>query len=163
MSEINRLLDQLQRAFDGDAWSGPNLQATLAGVTAAQAASHPVPQAHSIWELVLHLTTWLNVVRERLHTHTLIGPSDAENWPTVPALPTTAAWQQAQEQLRHAHAQLVEAVSYLTDADLARSPEPLAEYPAGTPGSYYVLLHGLVQHNQYHTGQIALLRKAFGA
>ncbi|RSK35239.1 DinB family protein [Hymenobacter metallilatus] len=163
MSEINRLLDQLQRAFEGDAWSGPNLLATLAGITAEQAAARPLAGAHRIWELVLHLTTWLQVGRQRLLTHSLIGPSEAENWPDVPAEATEAAWQQALLRLRQAHEQLLAAVASLTDADLDRSPRPLPEYPAGTPGSYYVLLHGLVQHNQYHTGQIALLRKALSA
>ncbi|HYW06592.1 MAG TPA: hypothetical protein VE913_06535, partial [Longimicrobium sp.] len=31
----------------------------------------------------------------------------------------------------------------------------------GSGVSYYVLLHGVVQHNLAHTAQIALLRKAF--
>jgi len=29
----------------------------------------------------------------------------------------------------------------------------------GTGSTYYVMLHGAVQHNLYHAGQIALLRK----
>ena len=161
MSEINRLLDQLHRAFNGDAWSGPNLQVTLAGLPAAQAAAHPLPGAHSIWEIVLHLSTWLRVVRQRLATHTLIGPTEAENWPPLPAHPDEAAWQRALAELQAGHMELLAAVQELSDDELAQSPTPLAEYAAGTPGSYYVLLHGVVQHNQYHTGQIALLRKAF--
>ncbi|WP_354582106.1 DinB family protein [Hymenobacter sp. UYP22] len=160
MSEINRLLDQLHRAFDGDAWSGPNLQSTLAGLSAAQAAAHPLAGAHSIWEIVLHLTTWLRVVRQRLATHTLIGPTDAENWPSLPTVPHDAAWQQALADLQAAHTELLAAVQALTDENLLQLPTPSADYPAGTPGSYYVLLHGVVQHNQYHTGQLALLRKA---
>jgi hypothetical protein len=39
MSEIQRIIDQLQRAFDGDAWSGPSLEATLQNLSAAQAAT----------------------------------------------------------------------------------------------------------------------------
>ena len=161
MQEINRVLDQFRRADDGGAWSGASVQATLAGLTATQAAAHPLAGAHSIWEIVLHLHTWLEIVRRRLETNMLLGPTDDENWPPVPAEPTEAAWQHAQQQLRQAHEQLLAAVAGLHDADLDRLPEPLAGYPASTPGSTYVLLHGLVQHNQYHTGQIALLRKAF--
>jgi hypothetical protein len=29
--------------------------------------------------------------------------------------------------------------------------------------SYYVLLHGIAQHDAYHGGQIALLKRAGGA
>jgi hypothetical protein len=31
--------------------------------------------------------------------------------------------------------------------------------PAAEPQTFYVLLHGAVQHNLYHAGQIALLKK----
>ena len=48
MPEIPRLLDQLRRVFNGDPWCGPSLLTNLEGVTAAQAAQHPIPNAHSI-------------------------------------------------------------------------------------------------------------------
>lgn len=160
MSETERILDQLQRTFGGDAWAGPSLQATLAGLTAGQAAAHPVPGAHSIWEIVLHLETWLQVVRRRLKTLRLTGPTDEENWPPVPAEPSEEAWEQAQVQLRRAHEQLLSTVAQLSAADLHQPLATHAGYPAGTPGPAYVLLHGLAQHTCYHTGQIALLRKA---
>ncbi len=42
MSETKRIKDQLSRAFDGEAWHGPSVFEVLAGVTAEQAAAHPV-------------------------------------------------------------------------------------------------------------------------
>ena len=33
--------------------------------------------------------------------------------------------------------------------------------PPAITDSRYVLLHGVVQHNLYHAGQIAILKKAF--
>ena len=53
MSEIKRINDQLKRAFEGTAWHGPSVSEVLAGVTAEQAAAHPIAGAHSIWEIVL--------------------------------------------------------------------------------------------------------------
>ncbi|GGE97391.1 DinB family protein [Hymenobacter cavernae] len=161
MTEIERLLDQFRRAYNGDSWAGPSLVDTLQGVTAAQAAAHPLPGAHSIWEIVLHLTTWVEIVQQRLEEDKLIGPTDAQNWPGLPVVTDEAAWQQAQANLGWAHEQLLSKVASLRDEDLGRHLQPLDDYPASTPGPYYVLLHGLVQHNLYHTGQIALLRKAF--
>ncbi|MBX0291168.1 DinB family protein [Hymenobacter sp. HSC-4F20] len=161
MKQTELLLDQLRRAFDGDAWAGPSLQATVSGTSAAQAAAHPVVGAHSIWEIVLHLDTWLQIVRQRLETNQLIGPTDEQNWPPLPPTPDETSWQQAQAHLHAAHEQLLGAVARLQDTDLDRYLEAQPEYAAGTPGTYYVLLHGLVQHNLYHAGQIALLRKAF--
>lgn len=160
MLEIERLLDQFRRAYDGDSWAGPSLLATLQGLTAAQAQQRPLPAAHSIWEIVLHLETWLQVVRRRIAEHKLLGPTDEQNWPALPAVADEAAWQQAQDRLTHAHAHLLTTVATLHDADLERYLPQEPTYAQGTPGSYYVLLHGLVQHTLYHTGQIALLRKA---
>jgi len=161
MTEIERLLDQFHRAYNGDSWAGPSLTDTLHGITAAQAAAHPLEGAHSIWEILLHLDTWIRTVYRRVEANKLIGPTNAENWPSLPEVADEAAWQQAQARLGQAHEQLLTRLSHLRDADLSREPEPVPDYPAGTPGSYYVLLHGLVQHHLYHTGQIALLRKAF--
>ena len=52
--EMMRLEEQLRRALDGEAWHGPSVLEVLAGVSAEQASSHPIPGSHSIWELVLH-------------------------------------------------------------------------------------------------------------
>ena len=53
-----RLADQLRRAFDGSAWHGPALIELLQDVDAATAAAKPLPEVHSIWELVLHIAVW---------------------------------------------------------------------------------------------------------
>ena len=63
MSEIERMLDQLKRAFEGEAWHGPSVKEAIAGVTAAQAHARPLANAHSIWELVQHIAVW-EAVRE---------------------------------------------------------------------------------------------------
>jgi len=160
MTEINRLLDQFRRAYDGDSWAGPSLVATLRPLTAAQALRRPLPAAHCIWEIVLHLETWLRIVRRRLEEHQMIGPSATENWPPLPAVADEAAWQQAKQQLQQAHDHFLGVLITLQDEDLERVMLPAPDYPSGTPGTYYVLLHGLVQHTLYHTGQVALLSKA---
>ena len=66
MTEIERILDQLKRAYEGDAWHGPSVREALAGVTAQQAHARPLTNAHSIWELVHHIAVWENVGRRRL-------------------------------------------------------------------------------------------------
>ena len=66
MTEIDRILDQLKRAFEGGAWHGPSVKEVLHGVTAAQAHARPLPNAHSIWELVQHIAVWEDVGRRRL-------------------------------------------------------------------------------------------------
>lgn len=162
MSEIHRITDQLQRAFDGDAWSGPSLWATLQGVSPSQAATQVLPTVHSIWEIVLHLTAWIRTVQQRLQEDRLIEVPDADDWPPIP--PTTAvAWEQTLATLAQAHAELLTTVAQLSSTDLDRQLGATRDRPQGAGVSYYVMLHGLAQHNLYHAGQLALLRKAVGA
>ena len=60
MLEASRIADQLRRAFSGDAWHGSPLSELLSDVAADQAFAHPLPSAHTIWELVLHIDAWVN-------------------------------------------------------------------------------------------------------
>ena len=60
------IVDELRRAFYGEAWHGDSLFEILRGVTAAQAAARPIKTAHSIWELVLHISAWDGAARRRM-------------------------------------------------------------------------------------------------
>jgi uncharacterized damage-inducible protein DinB len=153
MSESSRVADQLRRAFDGDAWHGDSVLEILKGVTAAQAAAHPIENAHSIWELVLHIAAWDGAVLRRMGGNAVIL-SDTENFPPV-ADPNDAAWRAALEQVRRGHMQLVSAVAAFPDSRLY-SMVPGKE---GAHYTFYYMLHGLAQHELYHAGQIALLKK----
>lgn len=153
MPEIELLVDQLKRAFDGEAWHGPALIEVLGGIDAKTAAAHSIPEAHSIWELVLHLTTWERVIARRIHGEALM-PSDDENFPIVQQA-TDTAWRDAIKSLRATHTALIELISALKESRL----------DDGVPGKDYDLrfmLTGAVQHAAYHGGQIALLKKAQG-
>ena len=68
MNEVERLADQLARAHDGDAWYGAPTRVVLRGITPEQAARRPISQAHNIWEIVLHITSWQREVLHRLRT-----------------------------------------------------------------------------------------------
>jgi len=65
MSQARSFADQLERAFRGGAWHGPAVAEALAGVDAARAAARPLAGAHSIWEIVRHLTVWYDAPRRR--------------------------------------------------------------------------------------------------
>jgi uncharacterized damage-inducible protein DinB len=150
-TECDRIADQLFRMVEGDAWHGPSVRALIADVSPDVAASHPIAGAHSIWELVHHMTAWAVIARRRLGGE-IVDPSPAEDWPAVD-LTTPAAWTTATQALERSHADLRRAVLALGDSHLEdRTP--------GKPHSLYVLLHGVVQHTGYHAGQVAILKRA---
>ena len=152
LSEATRIADQLQRAFDGDAWHGPALLELLEDVDAATAAAKPLPDAHSIWELVLHVAAWDNAGLRRLAGEKAKLKGKA-NFPPVPVPPTEEAWRSAVAATKHTHEMLVEAVSRLSE-------KRLREQVPGKPYDFYHLFHGIAQHELYHAGQIAILKKA---
>src|SRR5690349_1614814 len=98
MGEVRRINDQLRRAFEGQAWHGPSLIELLSDVTAEQAAAKPVPAAHSIWELVLHIEFWEEVARRRVEGDEA-RVQDGEGLFTVTDT-SEAAWQAAVERLK---------------------------------------------------------------
>lgn len=151
MSEIQRIADQLERGFDGDAWHGDPLMKILNGITAEQAAAHPIAGAHSIWEIVNHLRTYRAAIPVRLRGE-VKELSDAEDWPAVTDKSETA-WRNCLSDFRRRHEAFMEAVRGFSERKLTESV-PNRDH------SYYVLLHGMVQHDLYHAGQIAILKKA---
>jgi uncharacterized damage-inducible protein DinB len=134
------------------AWHGPSLQELLSDVSATQAASRPLPGAHSIWELVLHIAAWEGVVLRRLEGEVIPSNVTAEeDWPPVGDT-SEAAWQGALASLAGGNKRLRDALRKLDDADLDR-------VVAGQQYTVYFMLHGAIQHDLYHAGQIALLKK----
>ena len=153
MSEATRIADQLTRTFAGEAWHGDSLFEILEGVTAKQAAARPIKNAHTIWELVLHIAAWDNAVLRRLGG-VAVTLSDAQNFPPVTDVSETA-WRKALAEVRRVHEELVKAVSVLPDSQL----DEMVPGKEGAHYTFYYMLHGVAQHELYHAGQIALLKK----
>ena len=155
MSEVRRIEDQLRRAFEGQAWHGDSLMELLNSVTAGQAAARALKDVHSIWEIVLHIAFWEEVSRRRAEGDEAPVENLADGW-VSPTNSSDAAWQQTLEKLRQTNEALCQTIAKLDD-------ERLKESAAGQPYSIYFMLHGVIQHNLYHAGQIAVLKKALNS
>jgi uncharacterized damage-inducible protein DinB len=151
MSKIQAIIEELQNIHDGDAWHGPSLKESLSGLTARQAATRPLGNAHSIWEIALHIAGWEDVFRRRLEGEAISEPEEGD-FPT-PAAVSEDAWGRALDRVNGAHRALIGTIAGLTD-------ERLREMVVGKDYTVEYLLRGLVRHNVYHAGQIALLKKA---
>jgi uncharacterized damage-inducible protein DinB len=149
--ELASLIDDLKRGYAGDAWHGPPLRKILDGVTAEVASARPIPGGHSIWELVVHLSSWEDVVVRRIEECRAIEAPDGGDFPPV-GDPGPEAWEVAVAQLDSKHEQLLQTISQL---DAARLRETVAgkDYPIAH------MIRGVVQHMAYHAGQIAVIKK----
>ena len=151
MSQITNLLDELKRIHNGEPWHGPSLRTVLTGVLAKQAAARPLPTAHSIWELVLHIGAWEKVMTDRLEGQATEEPDEGDFPPVTDT--TEEAWARTLAWLDTTHEELLNRVAQMNDADLEQ----------GVVGKDYTtgfMLHGVVNHSAYHAAQISLLKKA---
>jgi len=151
MNEIHRIVDQLQRAHDGEPWYGDPLMIILDGVTAKVAADRS-RSAHSIWELLTHITVWQQEGARRLRDRNYRKLSHEEDWPAITDT-SEQAWKNTVQALVSAHHDLIAALRQF-------DPTSLDQTVSGSPNqSYYLVLHGVIQHTIYHAAQIALLKK----
>lgn len=167
---IARLLDSLRRSVAGDAWHGPSLHEALDGLDAHAAATRAIPGAHTIWELVLHLTGWMREVARRVDGAAPALPPEGD-WPDMPMRLDAHHWRDDRRRLAEAHEALLAAVARLDPARLDErmqpTPEPGAAPPSdaalGVRHTVHGMLVGVAEHNAYHGGQIAILRRAVAA
>ena len=152
MSEAKELARQLEATVDGPMWHGPALAELLRDVSPEQAAARPIAGAHSIWELVLHITVWADIAAERLRGGALDDPPASKDWPPVSAT-SRDAWTSATGRMAGAYRMLAKAAATLDDAGLGAEIRGRG-YSAAT------MLRGVVEHGTYHGGQIAILKRA---
>jgi len=156
MTECARLADQIRRAFEGEAWHGDALLRLLRGVNAKTAARRPIKSAHSIWEIALHIAAWDRAVLRRIRGEIVRVPAQ-QNFPTIKDT-SEAAWADALAGLKRTHSELVEAVAAFPDSRLSEQVAGKSQ----THHNFFYMFSGVVQHELYHAGQIAMLKKAQG-
>ena len=154
-TELERLEEQLERVLEGEAWHGPSVLEVLDGVSAPQAAAHPIAGAHSIWELVLHLCSDYELVLRRLGGDGR-PLTESEGWPSVPES-SAENWAESTRVLKQLNAELRRAIRSFPPERLDEPLVPEAPYSA------YTQFIGVTQHHLYHAGQMALLKKALGS
>lgn len=157
-TECNRIALQLASTINGEAWYGDSLRQILEGVTAKQALARPIPNAHSIWELVYHVDAWVKFALGAIQgTPIPAWPAmpKEQDWPPVTAT-SDDAWKAALNSFFSDHLKMVEAIKGFTD-------ERLDATVPGRTYNFYQLFQSTTQHAVYHAGQIALLKKAASA
>ena len=152
------LIDELEKAFHGDAWHGNNTMSLLTTADAEKVYMHPIANAHSIAELVLHMTAWTEEVIERLHGAAAKEPLRGD-WPE-PREQSSAEWELMLNDFKKANQKLLDTLNNLNLSDWATPVKDDRDFVAkDATTNYSQLVNGLIQHHAYHSGQIALLLK----
>jgi uncharacterized damage-inducible protein DinB len=148
MRLVEGMIEELNRTWNGEAWYGPSLRPLLEGITEERAKAHPIPNAHSILEVVIHSAFWMATTVRQLDG--FAGPIPPEqDWRNV----RTTSWTEAIAELERGYAALLDRVARMSDEEMKRML-------ANRKYTAYTLLRGITEHNIYHAGQLAMLKKA---
>ena len=149
-SEVRRISKMMHDIFDGAAWHGPSIMQVLNKVSPEQAFKvneHIRP----VCELVRHMTSWKIFATERLKGNHDFEITKRENW-NVRNRDNPLLWNEIVDDLKEGHRQLMDILENTVD-------DKLLEVVEGKGYTYYTLLHGVIQHDLYHLGEIVLLSK----
>ncbi|UCE95880.1 MAG: DinB family protein [Candidatus Bathyarchaeota archaeon] len=156
MNEIELIVDMLMQTFDGRAWHGPSFMSVVNGVTKAQASGRPVEKGHTIWEIVSHCSYWMDAVTKALHSQRMPDIKTDEDWPKMGK--TEQDWIKTQEVARKACNELTHSLKNL-DKDIFTQKVHGSYNGEPYSTTYRRMIHGISDHNTYHSGQIAILKK----
>ncbi|HYC39924.1 MAG TPA: DinB family protein [Chitinophagaceae bacterium] len=153
--EVQAIRRNLEQVLNGEPWYGRPVYAILGEVDESQAFHKPAPNAHSLTELLYHMITWADFTLQRLNKNkeSDLKTSEELDWRTID--PNVHSWKKGMEEYRRIHDRIL-AILDEKDDDFLNEIVDERQY------NFRFLLNGLVQHNIYHLGQVAYVRKMLG-
>lgn len=149
--EILYIEEQIIDTYEGDPWFGRNARSLLAEVGEAIAFEKPNDQ-HSIVELLWHMINWREFTISRFKKDAKdLHHFEVNDWRELDHANKTL-WQQGLQRLHQTQNELLEIIQAQKDEMLDRNVEE-RNY------NFRKLLNGILQHDIYHLGQIAYIKK----
>jgi uncharacterized damage-inducible protein DinB len=142
--------------------------ACVEDISAEMAARTVAGYPHSIWQIVEHMNYWMDYDLGKVAGENRPHPDKAiESWPAhpSPAAGSRSVEEQWQATVRR-FTDLLARLTRLAESDAAALERKVQNLgPAQSPreSTVHAMLWQIATHNSYHAGQIALLRRQFGA
>ncbi len=150
MKETKRIEKLFEDLYDGEPWIGVSIFDTLKGISAEQAAKKITPHWNSIWEIVNHIIYWRLNVLKRVHGEVIVSPEN--NYFEKISDTSEAEWKNTLKRLEDSQQQWIAFLKKFRERDFENIYK-------NNGLSYYEHVHGIIQHDAYHLGQIVLLAK----
>ena len=132
--------------------------ACVEDISAQLAARHVADFPHSIADLVFHMNYWMNYELTRIRGEKPKYPEhNAESFPSTPQ-----EWDHLKRDLSWFLGEFAK-LAGSPRAELERQLESIQEGDKKVSGTLESILWQMVAHNSYHSGQIAMIRRALGA
>lgn len=153
-NEINHYITELETIYDGEPWYGKPLMAVLKEADAKAVFKKQNNNGHSAYEVLHHVLAWRELLVKRLNgdTPSNIKIDSDTDWSSLPEKQTASEWNALVRKIQQNQKELISGLSKWKDDALDKNFAGAA-YPLRT------FLHGQIQHDIYHIGQIALALK----
>ncbi len=151
---LNQYVLQFEAIYNGQPWYGNSICEILTSVTPAKAYWQPTKEAHTIAQIVSHMIYWRQALIKRLEGDREYKPSmkSEDNWKSNAQL-KKAGWKSLLKTLDASQAQLLSL--------LAKEKDALLKKKYSDKATFHDLINGILQHDLYHTGQIAYLKSSY--
>ena len=148
---LQYIIQQLRDSYEGDPWHGGSVKNTLERIPVQKVFVKPSPGAHSPLELLYHIVIWREFTISRLVADQTRDPHyfEEKNWQALDHK-DHSLWQKGLWQLQDTQERLINILQEKED-DLLEKIVPERKY------NYRFLLQGTIQHDIYHTGQLAYI------
>lgn len=150
--EIQYIISTLQKTLDGEPWYGRPVVAMLEEIDPAMAYKKPAANSHSLADLLFHMNSWAEFTLRRLEGDEQKDDTyfDKIDWRAID--PAVHTWQEGLKQFTNFNQQIISILQQKDDHFLKEMVD-FREY------NFRFLLNGYIQHNIYHVGQVAYLKK----
>ncbi len=152
MKEAQRLISLFEKLYSGSPWIDVNLLSTLESISSSQANQRILPKCNTIWEITNHIIAWRKNVLQRVKGHILITPTNNYFEPVTDN--SQEAWATTLMSLKDSQDEWTDFLRKLNSHEFDKIYE-------NNSMTYYEHIHGILQHDAYHLGQIVLLAKQF--
>lgn len=150
--EIQSIIRNLQNTLDGDPWYGRPVYAILREVDSSVAYHKPTPGPHSLIDLLYHMLTWAEFTLKRIEKNRIddLDAFEKLDWREID--PLIHDWDEGLAAFIATNQQIIALLHSKEDSFLNETVD-YRDY------NFRYLLNGIIQHNIYHIGQVAYVKK----
>lgn len=150
--EIQSIIRNLENTLAGEPWFGRPVYALMEEIDEGIVYKKPNDNSHSLIELLYHMITWAEFTARRLEGDKKPDVEFAEKMDWREIKPSVHTWKKGLAEFRSIHKKIIALLEKKEDEFLKEKVD-YRQY------NFRFLLNGLIQHNIYHAGQIAYLKK----
>jgi uncharacterized damage-inducible protein DinB len=150
--ETQSIIKNLENTLSGLPWFGRAVYELLGEIDESKTSIKPNDTEHSLLELLWHMNTWAAFPLAHLENRDEdeIKAIESQDWRTID--PTKHSWQNGMAELKTIHKKIVILLA-------TKEESFLKDMVPGRKFNFRFMMNGLIQHNIYHAGQIAYLKK----